>query len=149
VKIASYCKDFWTTLYKLKENSAARGTIECGRAWPVQREPTSRRSRNEVHFQDKEPRLSNSSKLQTVTGGTRGPAGIMMLCNPLRENADSSIRRNFDPVSNVSDLSERSFKKHDLHMISTYARLITFCNLLDKNADILIHCNFDPVSNSN
>jgi hypothetical protein len=84
-----------------------------------------------------------------VTGGTRGPAGIMMLCNPLRENADLLIDCNFNPVSNVSDLSEWSFKKHDLHMISTHAGLIMFCNPLDKNADLLIDCNFNPVSNSN
>jgi hypothetical protein len=87
-----------------------------------------------------------------VTGSTRGPAGIMMLCNPLHENADSSIRRNFDPVSNVSDLSdlsERSFKKHNLYMISIHAGLIMFCNLLDKNVGLLIYRNFDPVSNSN
>jgi hypothetical protein len=30
-------------------------------------------------------------------------AGIIIFCKLLDENADSSIRCNFDPVSNVSD----------------------------------------------
>jgi hypothetical protein len=45
-------------------------------------------------------------------------AGIIILCKSLDENADSSIRCNFDPVSNVSDLSEDQFEKHDLHKTS-------------------------------
>jgi hypothetical protein len=29
--------------------------------------------------------------------------GMLIFCKPLDENADSSIRCNFDPISNVSD----------------------------------------------
>jgi hypothetical protein len=34
-------------------------------------------------------------------------------CSPFDENADSSIHCNFNPVSNVSDLSEGQFEKQD------------------------------------
>jgi hypothetical protein len=45
-------------------------------------------------------------------------AGIILLCKSLNENVYSSIRCNFDPVSNVSDLSEVQDEKHDLHKTS-------------------------------
>jgi hypothetical protein len=74
-------------------------------------------------------------------------AGIIIFCKPLNKNADSSIRCNFDPVSNVNDLSEWQDEKHDLHMISTFAGIIIFCKPLDENANSSIRRNFDPVSN--
>jgi hypothetical protein len=66
---------------------------------------------------------------------------------PLDENARSSVRCNFDHVSNVSDISDLQSEKHDLHNISTLAGMIILCRPLDENADSSIRCNFDPVSN--
>jgi hypothetical protein len=55
-----------------------------------------------------------------------------MLCKPLDENADSSIRCNFDPVANISDLDEPQYEKHDLHKISRLARIVMLYKSLDK-----------------
>jgi hypothetical protein len=62
-------------------------------------------------------------------------------------NADSSIRCNCDPVSNVSDLSKSQNVKHNLHNISTLLGIIILGKPLDANTDSSIRCNFDHVSN--
>jgi hypothetical protein len=72
----------------------------------------------------------------------------MILRKPLRENADSSIRCNFDPVSNVKDVSDLQDEKHDLYKISTFAGIIMLCKPLDENAYSSIRCNFDLVPNA-
>jgi hypothetical protein len=74
-------------------------------------------------------------------------AGIIIFCKQLDENAHSSIRCNFDPVSNVNDFSERQCEKHDLNNRSILAGIIILYKQLDENAHSSIRCNFDSVSN--
>jgi hypothetical protein len=54
--------------------------------------------------------------------------GIIIDFNPEDENAYSSIRCNFDPVSNEIDESELHFEKHDLDKYSTDDRIIIVSN---------------------
>jgi hypothetical protein len=49
----------------------------------------------------------------------RMPFGITIVFNSEDENANSSIRCNFDPDSNELDESELQYEKHDLHKTET------------------------------
>jgi hypothetical protein len=72
---------------------------------------------------------------------------ISIIVNPEQENANSSIRCNFDPVSNATDRSDLQDQKHDLHKTSTFPGIIMLRKPVQENAHSSIRCNFDPVSN--
>jgi hypothetical protein len=70
-----------------------------------------------------------------------------MAVKPLCANADSSIRCNFEFISNVSDVSDSHLEKHSLQRTSTEEGIIIAVKPLHANADASIRCNFEFISN--
>jgi hypothetical protein len=74
-------------------------------------------------------------------------AGITISSNPVWQNACSSIRDNFDPDSNVSEVSDPHRRKQHSPMNSTDAGITISSNPVSENARFSIRDNFDPDSN--
>jgi hypothetical protein len=72
--------------------------------------------------------------------------GMIIDFNPECENADFSIRTNFDPFSNTIDSSRMQNPKHDLQRISIDDGRISDFNPEHENTDSSIRINFDPFS---
>jgi hypothetical protein len=73
--------------------------------------------------------------------------GIKIDFNPEKENADSSIRINFESFSNLTDSSDLHELKHDLQRISTDDGIAIDFNPHPWNAEFSIRCNFESGSN--
>jgi hypothetical protein len=73
--------------------------------------------------------------------------GITIDFNPLPKNADSSIRSNREPLSNVTDSSDSHQAKLPLPKTTTEDGIKIDFNPLHENAYSSIRSNREPLSN--